>query len=260
MAPPHLQHFLTTRSTRLVGLLGAAVLVACSGRAAQTDPPPQPAAAARGDEQAISARRAERIRDLQERIAELQLGLLDREAEVAELQENLDEAVLEVVRAKARLQSVESRAEAASTMAEAEIDLKAVRDSAGGDAGPELIQAEQLLEMSAQEFEVENYGGALYLASQAMSLVSIGRGRFSARDASRRAGEISFAVPLGLEAVRNSNVRSGPGTRFEALFTVPERTPLVGLAYEGQWVRIRDDRGRGGWIFHSLVRSRAPGP
>ncbi len=247
--------------------------MACSGRVVQTDPSPQQAAAT-PDEQATSARQAEQIRDLQERIAKLQLGLLDKEgqvaelqlgaldkeAQVAELQENLDEAVLEVVRAKARLQSVESRAEAASTMAEAEIDLKAVRDSAGGDAGPELIQAEQLLKMSAREFEGENYGGALYLASQAMSLVNIGRGRFSAGDASRRAGEISFAVPLGLETVRNSNVRSGPGNRFEALFTVRERAPLVGLAYEGQWVRIRDDRGRGGWIFHSLVRSRARSP
>ncbi len=249
---------------KLVGLFGAAALMACSGGggggAAQIDPSPQPAAATPGNEQTTSPRQAEQIRDLQERIGELQLGLLDKEAQVADLQESLDEAVLEVVRAKARLQSVESRAEAASTMAEAEIDLKAVRDSAGRDPGPELLQAEQLLKMSAREFEGENYGGALYLASQAMSLVSIGRGRFSAGDASRRAGEISFAVPLGLETVRNSNVRSGPGNRFEALFTVGERTPLVGLAYEGQWVRIRDDRGRGGWIFHSLVRSRARSP
>ncbi len=234
--------------------------MACSGRAVQTDPSPQPAAATPGDEQATSARQAERIRDLQERLVELQLGLLDKEAQVAELQENLDEAVLEVVRSKARLQSVESRAEAASTMAEAEIALRAVRDAAGGDAGPELIQAEQLLEMSAREFESQNYGGALYLASQAMSLVSVGRGRFGAGDASRRAGEISFAVPLQLEAVRNSNVRDGPGTGFEVAFTVDERTPLVGLAYEGQWVRVRDDRGRGGWIFHSLVRSRPRNP
>lgn len=258
MAPLHLQHFLTTRSTRCVGLLGAAVLMACAGGAVQTDP--QPAAATPGDEQAASARQAERIRDLQERVAELQLGLLDKEAQVAELRENLDEAVLEVVRAKARLQSVDSRAEAASTMAEAEIALNGVRDAAGGDTGPELLQAEQLLEMSARAFEGENYGGALYLASQAMGLASIGRGRFSAGDVSRRAGEISFAVPLRLETVRNSNVRDGPGRGSKVLFTVRERTPLVGLAYEGQWVRIRDDQGRGGWVFHSLVRSRPRNP
>ncbi len=242
---------------KLVVLLGAAILTACAGGAMQTA---QPAAATRGDEQAISARQAEQILDLQERIAELQLGLLDKEAQVAELQENLDEAVLEVVRGKARLQSVESRAEAASTMAEAEIALQAVRDAAGGDTGPELMQAEQLLEMSARAFEGDNYGGALYLASQAMILVSIGRGRFGAGDASRRAGEISFAVPLQLETVRNSNVREGPGTGFQVVFTVGEQTPLVGLAYEGQWVRVRDDQGRGGWIFHSLVRSRPRHP
>ncbi|MCH6548001.1 MAG: SH3 domain-containing protein, partial [Gemmatimonadetes bacterium] len=88
----------------------------------------------------------------------------------------------------------------------------------------------------------------------------IGRGRFSAGDVSRRAGEISFAVPLRLETVRNSNVRDGPGRGSKVLFTVRERTPLVGLAYEGQWVRIRDDQGRGGWVFHSLVRSRPRHP
>ncbi len=257
MAPLHLPYFLATRSTRLVGLLGAAALVACSGGAVQTDPLPQPVVVAPGNEESASALQAEQISDLQERIAELQLGLLDKEAQVAELQENLDEAVLEVVRGKARLQSVESRAEAASTMAEAEIALQTVRDAAGGDTGPELMQAQQLLEMSARAYEGENYGGALYLASQAMSLVSIGRGRFGAGDASRRAGETSFAIPLQLETVRNSNVRNGPGTGYKVLFTVGGRTPLVGLAYEGQWVRVRDDQAHGGWIFYSLVRSRA---
>ena len=259
MSPIPIQSNRVRRSARLVGVLGVALLVGCSGNAAQTDPSPQPVAAT-GDEQTRSARQAEQIRDLQERVAELQLGLLDKEAQVAELQANLDEAILEVVRAKARLQSVESRAEAASTMAEAEIALRAVRNAAGDGGGPELMQAEQLLEMSTREFENQNYGGSLYLASQAMSLVSVGQGRFRAGDASRRAGEVSFAVPLQLEVVRNSNVRNGPGARFKVLFTVPPLTPLVGLAYEGQWVRIRDDQGRGGWIFHSLVRSRARSP
>ncbi len=259
MSPVPPQSHLVRRSARLVGVLGAVLLVGCSGNAPQTDPSPQPVVTG-GNGPATSTRQTRRIRDLQERVAELQLGLLDKEAQVAELQDNLDEAVREVVRAKARLQSVESRAEAASTMAEAEIALGAVRATAGDGGGPELMQAEQLLEMSAREFENQNYGGSLYLASQAMSFVRIGQGRFKAGDASRRAGEVSFAVPLDLEVVRNSNVWNGPGTGFRVLFTVRGGTPLVGLAYEDQWVRIRGDRGRGGWISHSLVRTRAHRP
>jgi hypothetical protein len=110
--------------------------------------------------------------------------------------------------------------------------------------------------MSAREFESRNYGGSLYLASQAMSLVNIGRRRLGGPDMPRRAGEVLFVIPLSLEVTRNSNVREGPGRGFEVLFTLKERTLLVGLAYKDQWVRIRDDNGRGGWIFHSLVQSR----
>lgn len=236
-------------------------LGACAGSGG-IEPSPEPAVpatrpAARSGE---AERQAAQIRELQEQVAELQLGLMERDAQVAELEATLAEAIQEVVRANAKLQSVESRAEAASTLAEAEIALKAVRGAAGEDPGPETIQAEQLLEMSAREFDNENFGGSLYLASQAMSLVSIGQARYSGDVGPRQAGEVLFAIPLRLEVVRNSNVRSGPGTEFDVSFTLRAGTALIGLAYKDQWVRVRHDDG-GGWIFHSLVRSRrAPRP
>ena len=64
----------------------------------------------------------------EDNIAKLQLRLLERDAQIKQLeerlnsqQEMLDEAIQEVVRAKAKLRSLESKAEAASEMAEAEI-------------------------------------------------------------------------------------------------------------------------------------------
>jgi hypothetical protein len=235
--------------------------VGCAGSGA-IEPVPEPAVpasppAARTGE---VERQAAQIRELQEQVAQLQLGLMEKEAQVAELEATLAEAIQEVVRANAKLQSVESRAEAASTLAEAEIALKAIRGAAGEDPGPETIQAEQLLEMSAREFDNGNFGGSLYLASQAMSLVSIGQARYSGDAGPRQAGEVLFAIPLRLEVLRNSNVRAGPGTGFDVLSTLRAGTPLIGLAYKDQWVRVRHDGG-GGWIFHSLVRSRrAPSP
>ena len=64
---------------------------------------------------------------------------------------------------------------------------------------------------------------------------------------------------MPLETVRNSNVRSGPGLRFRVLFTLDRVTPLVGQSYTDQWVRITDEEGRDGWIFHNLIRSRDGG-
>ena len=245
----------------LAWLTPGVLLAGCAGKGQQAqpvpEPAPEPAVSAEGPTgaQSLAERQAARISDLQQGMAELQLGLMEKEAQVTELQANLDEAIQEVVRTKAKLQSVESRAEAASTMAEAEIALKAVRAETA-EPGPEVFQAEQLLEMSARAFESRNYGGSLYLASQAMSLVNIGKRRLVGADMPHRVGEVLFVIPLSLEATRNSNVREGPGRGFKVLFTLSERTRLVGLAYKDQWVRVRDDDGRGGWIFHSLVQSR----
>jgi hypothetical protein len=234
-------------------LLGSCVLImGCAGGTQQAETALQPEEPPPARDSG-TAQQAEQIRDLREEVAELQLRLLGKDAQVAELQTNLEEAIQEVVRTKAKLQSVESRAEAASTMAEAEIALKVVREAAA-EPGPEVFQAEQLLEMSAREFENENYGGSLYLASQAMSLVNIGQGRLGGDDLPRRAGELLFAIPLRMEVARTSNAREGPGLNFKILFTLPTGAQLVGLAYKDQWVRFRGGDGRSGWIFHSLVR------
>ncbi len=255
MSSMHTPKSCQTRRLPRLGLPGVVLLVwGCASQQPATVQAPEPVPTERPEDVAQTERQqAAQIRSLQEDLAELQLQALGREAEVAELQAKLAEAIREVVRTKAKLQSVESRAEAASTMAEAEIALKAVR-AATAEPGPEVFEAEQLLEMSVREFESENYGGSLYLASQAMSLVSIGQGRLGGDDLPGRAGEVLFAIPLRMEVARTSNVREGPGLNFDILFTLQADTELVGLAYKDQWVRVRDEDQRSGWIFHSLVR------
>ncbi|MDA2912153.1 hypothetical protein MYX04_14635, partial [Nitrospiraceae bacterium AH_259_D15_M11_P09] len=59
--------------------------------------------------------------------ANLHLLLLEKEARVNRLTEQLEKVILEVVRAKAKLRSLESKAEAASHLAEAEIAVKALK-------------------------------------------------------------------------------------------------------------------------------------
>ncbi len=195
-------------------------------------------------------------RDLEEKVAKLQLHLLEQEAQAKELQKKLDEAIQEVVRAKAKLHTVESKAEAASMMAEAEIALDTLRKRmAGQENVTEVVQAEDLLKMSAQEFEKQNYGGALYLTSQAKGFIKAGEARVKSQEnVPVRAGEVFFAVPVPLRVLTTSNVRDGPGLTFKVLFAIEKGTPLVGHSYKGQWVRVEDEEGRGGWIFRSLVK------
>ena len=192
--------------------------------------------------------------ELERRVATLQLRLLERTAQVEDVQLQLEGTRQEVVRAMSRLQTFASRAEAASAMAEAEIGVAAVTEAAGDEDAPEAAEARDLLMRSQGEFADENYGGALYLASQARQVAGTFEVRLtSGGQADLQPSEVLFVVPVPLETARRSNVRSGPGLGFRILRTLDAATPLVGHSYTEEWVRTKDDQGREGWIFQNLV-------
>lgn len=193
---------------------------------------------------------------LQAQVATLQLQLLESEALSNDLQARLDATIQEVVRTMAKLQSQANRAEAASGMAEAELAVETLVALADEGPAPEIDQARELMGMSTNEFNGGNYGGALYLASQARGVARAGERRLSGDGRSVRPGEVLFALPLQLQTTTRSNVRSGPGMAFGVLFTLDRGSVLTAQSYSQQWVRVRDTDGRDGWIFHSLVTSR----
>ena len=202
------------------------------------------------------------VRDtlLEQRAAQLELRLLGKEAEVEELQGRLDDARREVVRAMARAQSLATRAEAASGMAEAEIALQALANITGPSRAPEVSQAKQLLDLATAEFNKQNYGGALYLAAQAKTAAAVGQARLGAGERGvGREGEVPFAVPLRLQTTGRANVRAGPGSHFAVSYTLDGGTPVTAYAYADQWVRVSDESGRPGWIYQALIGRRPPG-
>jgi Bacterial SH3 domain len=233
-------------------LLGVSpALSGCAGKQAETVPPPT--TATRRQARAAAAARAEQDR----RIARLELTVLEKNAQVEELQSRLDQAREEVVRAMAKLQTLASRAEAASGIAEAEVALQPLRGRSTQQTAPEASQASRLLREASSEFNQENYGGALYLANQAKALAAAGTGRLSSREHSAdRPGEMSFAVPIPLKAVGSGNVREAPGTTAPIAFAVEGGDSLTGYSYLEDWVRISDEMGRGGWIYRKLISRR----
>ena len=191
--------------------------------------------------------------ELEQRVARLELRVLERSAELEQMQARLDEARREVVRSMAKLQTTASRAEAASAMAEADLAMQTLRTAA--PQAPEIAQTRQLLATSNEEFERQNYGGALYLATQAKGVALKGQDRLASAvgRATPRVGETLFALPLRLETQGRSNVRDGPGTSFKVLFALEAGATVTGHAFADQWVRITDEGGRSGWVFYSLV-------
>ena len=192
--------------------------------------------------------------DLEDRVALLRIQLLERDVQIQDLQGQLDQTRLELVRNMARLQTQATRAEAASGMSEAEIAISTLR-RAGGESLPEYQRAQELFAQSSQEFASENYGGALYLATEVRTVVRTGQARLGG-SGSLVAGEELFAVPVPLKTTGRSNVRAGPGLSFPVVFTAEADAAITGQSHTSQWFRIVDGAGREGWIFHELVTSR----
>jgi hypothetical protein len=194
----------------------------------------------------------------------LKLQVVEKQAQVKQLEERqatlqttLDEAIQEVVRTKSKLRSIESRAEAASNIAEAEVALKAAESRATGGANDtDLVKARQLLKMSGEEFKKQNYGGALYLAGQAKSHLNVGEARGGREKLAPVTGELSFAVPLPLQLTETSNLREGPGREFRVIATLPKGTKVLGYSQKDQWVRVKDESGTVGWVFRPLLGAR----
>ncbi|MBW1996909.1 MAG: SH3 domain-containing protein [Deltaproteobacteria bacterium] len=194
----------------------------------------------------------------------LELQLLEKEARIKELERNeaslrerLAETIQEVVRAKAKLRSLESRAEAASNIAETEIALKALKKQPRSqEQDPLVSQAEQLLKMSYKEFERENYGGALYLANQAKTHLKNIHLRPKEEPSQPLPGEAPFSIPIPLRVLTTSNLRAGPSLNYEVVSTLKPGTRLLAYSRKGEWLYVKAESGLKGWIFQTLVKGR----
>jgi uncharacterized protein YgiM (DUF1202 family) len=54
------------------------------------------------------------------------------------------------------------------------------------------------------------------------------------------------------------NVRSGPGTEYKVIERVKKGEPLDIVEKKGDWLRIRRQGGREGWIHAKLVKATSP--
>ncbi len=262
---------MSQRALLRAGLIAALILpgfllagTGCFARKAEPEVAPQPPPPEPPPELAPEPVPDPRLAELTEKNRKLELTLLEKESQIKDLDQRMaeqkrryDEAIQEVVRAKAKLRSLESRAEAASQMAETEIAFKALNESGGGSPNSELLQIEQMMTMSVTEFEKQNFGGALYLSLQAKELIQDGQRKISEMGGIQaESGEIAFSVPLTLQASRSANVRQEPGLSGAIVVTLKEGSPVIGYSHKGDWIRVKMEDGTQGWVHQSLLAVR----
>jgi SH3 domain-containing protein len=239
---------------RIVALLLSAAALGCAGKPSAAPAPATPPTPVRATVETVTVRDPEMAGEL----ARAKVQLLERNARLADMDRRLAESTTEVVRAMARLRTLATRAEAASAIAEAEVTLQQLRGRAGGQAPPEVAQSESALRSASAAFDDENFGGAVYLATQAKRAATAGRGRLAESGAiAARPTERPFALPVPLTTTSNANLRAAPSGGATVLSTVPPGTALTAYSYEQDWLKVTTADGVSAWVNQSVVRSAA---
>ena len=114
-------------------------------------------------------REAEKLRARLRRAGEEQKRLEER---LAVLQRDLEATETEVIRTKAKLKGIETKAEASSAIAEARILLLRRKDEKKKTA--DIARAEEKLERAERQLRDGNFGAAVFFALQAQELLENG--------------------------------------------------------------------------------------
>jgi hypothetical protein len=167
------------------------------------------------------------------------------EEQIAGLKRELDLTETEVIRTKARLKGIETKAEASSAIAEGRIllsrlDEKSRRTPLAQRAREALQRAENLLRQ-------ENYGAAMFFAQRAQDQALKAREQRGTAALDRPPAQPSYTV-----RVASANLRKGPDASQEIVARLPRGTKLKASVARGDWIQV-EHGGRNGWVHHSVV-------
>jgi hypothetical protein len=164
---------------------------------------------------------------------------------LAILQQDLEATENELIRTKAKLKGIETKAEASSAIAEAQTLVLRTGDEKVRPTG--VARAREKLGLAEAQLRAGNYSAAVFFALQAQDLLQ--------KSGRARATSPSESPPVNAVVVTASsaNVRSEPRRDAPVIAKLPRGTSVVPLAEQGDWTRV-EVTGRTGWIAKSLIR------
>ena len=185
-------------------------------------------ATARTELQTVQIRSDGEVQRLQARLRKNEEDQRRLEERLAAEQRDLEVTEMELIRTKARLKGLETKAEASSSIAEAHILLR----RAEGRSGALLTQGQQSLTKAEQQLREENYGAASFFALKAQDLAT------RAQDGpDARGGDTLLPLSVRIHVSR-ANLREGPGLEHKVLTLVPRGTRLPVKRGQGDWLQI----------------------
>jgi len=225
---------------------GLAHLAAAEARCAAAAARLAAASKAEKEKKTASTAEVDRLSARLKRSEEDQRRLEER---VALLQRDLELTETEIIRTKARLKGIETRAEASSAIAEARI-LAGRLDPKARSATLSLCN--ENIAKAEQQLTQVNYGAAVFFAMKAQDIAKKAQeasdaGRHAGADDERQAPQNSYRVKA-----KTANIRKGPDVSEEVVGEAPEGSVLEASTVKGDWVKVIYG-GVTGWVSRSLL-------
>lgn len=172
----------------------------------------------------------------------------------------LKETASEVSRTKSKLHRLATQPEAASKIAEIEVAMGALKQIVLDESDIALqFLAQRLLDTATVAYGQKDYSSAMSHAAQSGELIDM------IANPSRKTLEsqhitLIFRTPVTLFTTHASDLRAGPSGQSKVRSLLVKNTALTATAYHSDWLRVRTEDGRFGWIQNSQVDIRISSP
>jgi SMC interacting uncharacterized protein involved in chromosome segregation len=185
--------------------------------------------------------------------ARLQMELVQKKEEIACLRAAGQGLAKEIASNTIRTPAANTRAETVAYLAIVAMEIEAAREKMKPKDQELFSEAEQFMVQSNRELESDRYEQTIFLAAQALDLIS--RQQFNDEGKARIVPKTyaDFITPLELKVAKTSNIRKTPGIRSKVITTVESETGVTAIGHKGYWIKVSLQDGRDGWIYYSLL-------
>ncbi|HRQ05604.1 MAG TPA: SH3 domain-containing protein [Nitrosomonas halophila] len=198
-----------------------------------------------------------RLRHLLAERDELIRRLSARELDQAQA---LQKTASEVSRTKSQLHRLATQPEAASKIAEVEIELEMLQQTVLDDASIALqLLAQRLLDAASIAYRQMDYSHAMNYAAQAREFINMTM-HLAGQTPEAQSITVILRTPMALLTAGSGELWAEPSDRAQATALLPKNTALTATAYHGSWLRVQTEDGRTGWIRNTMVDIRLTVP
>lgn len=201
------------------------------------------------------------IERLKQLLAEKEALILNQQAHQQDQAKELQATTRQAARAQIKLSRLATQPDAASTLAEVEVAMEALKSTQITAPQQTLqTQAQRLLDAANAAYTKGEFANAVDRATQSREIIDMVKEHRAVKAASSRRVTVAFQAPIALRTRTDCNLRSLPNGHAAILTILKKDSPLTALAYRNDWLQIQTEQGHTGWVLNTLVEARPDEP